>query len=120
TGARAGARSRLPGLRPVRVRGGGSEAGGRAAPRARGVGLHRRDRAPPRRRAGRRAGLARAARRRAGRDTRRMIAAFSVTPLGLTDSVGDLVADAVRVVRDGGLPAETNAMFTNAEGEWDP
>ena len=29
-----------------------------------------------------------------------MIAAFSVTPLGLTDSVGDLVADAVRVVRD--------------------
>ena len=49
-----------------------------------------------------------------------MIAAFSVTPLGLpTDSVGDLVADAVRVVRDSGLPSETNAMFTNIEGEWD-
>jgi uncharacterized protein (TIGR00106 family) len=49
-----------------------------------------------------------------------MIAAFSVTPLGLTtDSVGDLVADAVRVVRDSGLPSETNAMFTNVEGEWD-
>jgi uncharacterized protein (TIGR00106 family) len=40
--------------------------------------------------------------------------------LGLpTDSVGDLVADAVRVVRDSGLPSETNAMFTNIEGEWD-
>ena len=48
-----------------------------------------------------------------------MIAAFSVTPLGLTDSVGDLVADAVRVVRDSGLPSETNAMFTNVEGDWD-
>lgn len=48
-----------------------------------------------------------------------MIAAFSVTPLGITDSVGDLVADAVRVVRDSGLPSETNAMFTNLEGEWD-
>ena len=48
-----------------------------------------------------------------------MIAAFSVTPLGVTDSVGDLVADAVRVVRDSGLPSETNAMFTNVEGEWD-
>ena len=60
-----------------------------------------------------------AAGRRAGRDTRRMIAAFSVTPLGITDSVGDLVADAVRVVRDSGLPSETNAMFTNLEGEWD-
>ena len=48
-----------------------------------------------------------------------MIAAFSVTPLGLTDSVGDLVADAVRVVRESGLPSETNAMFTNVEGDWD-
>ena len=49
-----------------------------------------------------------------------MIAAFSITPLGLTtESVGDLVAEAVRVVRDSGLPSETNAMFTNIEGEWD-
>jgi uncharacterized protein (TIGR00106 family) len=49
-----------------------------------------------------------------------MIAAFSITPLGLaTDSVGDLVTEAVRVVRDSGLPSETNAMFTNVEGEWD-
>jgi uncharacterized protein YqgV (UPF0045/DUF77 family) len=29
------------------------------------------------------------------------------------------VAEAVRIVRDSGLPNETNAMFTNVEGEWD-
>lgn len=48
-----------------------------------------------------------------------MLAAFSVTPLGAGDSVGDLVADAVRIVRESGLPNETNAMFTNLEGDWD-
>ena len=29
------------------------------------------------------------------------------------------MAAAVRVVRESGLPCETNAMFTNIEGEWD-
>ncbi len=29
------------------------------------------------------------------------------------------VAEAVRVIRESGLPTETNAMFTNIEGEWD-
>ena len=48
-----------------------------------------------------------------------MLAAFSVTPLGAGDSVGELIADAVRIVRESGLPNETNAMFTNIEGEWD-
>lgn len=48
-----------------------------------------------------------------------MIAAFSVTPLGTGASVGTAVADAVRIVRESGLPNETNAMFTNIEGEWD-
>jgi uncharacterized protein (TIGR00106 family) len=48
-----------------------------------------------------------------------MIVAFSVTPLGVGDSVGDVVADAVRVVRDSGLPHRTDAMFTSVEGEWD-
>ena len=48
-----------------------------------------------------------------------MLAAFSVTPLGAGDSVGELVADAVRIVRESGLANETNAMFTNIEGEWD-
>ena len=48
-----------------------------------------------------------------------MLAAFSITPLGAGESVGELVADAVRIVRESGLPNETNAMFTNIEGEWD-
>ena len=48
-----------------------------------------------------------------------MIAAFSITPLGAGESVGEQVAEAVRLVRESGLPNETNAMFTNVEGEWD-
>jgi len=51
-----------------------------------------------------------------------MLVAFSIAP-GTTDdptgSVSKAVAEAVRVVRDSGLPNETNAMFTNVEGEWD-
>jgi uncharacterized protein (TIGR00106 family) len=48
-----------------------------------------------------------------------MIAAFSITPMGTGESVGHLVAEAVGVVRESGLPSETNAMFTNVEGDWD-
>ncbi len=48
-----------------------------------------------------------------------MLVAFSVTPLGASESVGDLVAEAVRVVRASGLPNRTDAMFTTVEGEWD-
>lgn len=48
-----------------------------------------------------------------------MIVAFSVTPLGVGDEVGEFVADAVRVVRESGLPHRTDAMFTSIEGEWD-
>jgi uncharacterized protein (TIGR00106 family) len=48
-----------------------------------------------------------------------MLVAFSVTPLGGDESVGDLVAEAVRVVRASGLPNRTDAMFTTIEGEWD-
>jgi uncharacterized protein (TIGR00106 family) len=48
-----------------------------------------------------------------------VIVAFSITPVGAGDSVGDAVANAVRLVRASGLPNETNAMFTNVEGEWD-
>jgi uncharacterized protein (TIGR00106 family) len=49
-----------------------------------------------------------------------MLIAFSVTPIGTgDDSVADEVTDAVRVVRDSGLPNRTDAMFTTIEGEWD-
>ena len=49
-----------------------------------------------------------------------MLIAFSISPLGgESDSVGRAVAEAVRVVRESGLPNETSAMFTSVEGEWD-
>ena len=50
-----------------------------------------------------------------------MLVAFSISPAATDDtgSVSRAVADAIRVVRESGLPNETNAMFTNIEGEWD-
>lgn len=50
-----------------------------------------------------------------------MIVAFSISPSTGDDtgSVSEAVAAAVRVVRESGLPNETNSMFTNIEGEWD-
>ena len=50
-----------------------------------------------------------------------LLVAFSVAP-AVADDTGSMsaaVAAAVRVVRESGLPHETNAMFTNVEGEWD-
>ncbi|KAA8965852.1 MTH1187 family thiamine-binding protein [Mycobacterium sp.] len=46
-----------------------------------------------------------------------VLVAFSVTPLGAGESVGEYVAEAVRVVRESGLANKTEAMFTEVEGE---
>ncbi len=50
-----------------------------------------------------------------------MIVAISISPSGAdsTGGVSEPVAEAVRLIRESGLPCETNAMFTNIEGEWD-
>jgi uncharacterized protein (TIGR00106 family) len=60
-----------------------------------------------------------------------MIVAISISPSGAPGggaeehpespdgAVSGPVAEAVRVIRESGLPTETNAMFTNIEGEWD-
>jgi uncharacterized protein (TIGR00106 family) len=63
-----------------------------------------------------------------------MIVALSISPSGpplaTSDAdpassrsdesgVSEAVAEAVRVIRASGLPCETNAMFTNIEGDWD-
>src|SRR5262245_28403162 len=49
-----------------------------------------------------------------------VLVAFSVTPLGVGESVGEIVADAGRVVRESGLANQAEAMFTLVEGEtWD-
>jgi uncharacterized protein (TIGR00106 family) len=51
-----------------------------------------------------------------------MLFAFSIAP-GTSDdadgSVSAAVAEAVRVVRESGLPNETTSMFTTIEGDWD-
>jgi uncharacterized protein (TIGR00106 family) len=60
-----------------------------------------------------------------------MLVAISISPSGrphdpvdpdaeeADGGVSRVVADIVRIIRDSGLPNETNAMFTNIEGEWD-
>lgn len=50
-----------------------------------------------------------------------MLVAFSVAPSGGSGDAGmsEAVAEAVRVVRESGLPHETTSMFTTVEGEWD-
>ena len=56
-----------------------------------------------------------------------MLLAFSVAPSGqpaagtVSDdgSVHDAVAEAVKIVRESGLPNQTDSMFTTIEGEWD-
>ena len=53
-----------------------------------------------------------------------MLAALSISPsgggsVGEDGSVGEVVADVVRIIRSSGLPNETNAMFTNFEGSLD-
>lgn len=48
-----------------------------------------------------------------------MMVAFSISPGGVGESVSDLVADCVRIVRDSGLVNRTDAMFTTVEGDWD-
>jgi uncharacterized protein (TIGR00106 family) len=56
-----------------------------------------------------------------------MIVALSISPSGPPldgantpeAGVSEVVAEAVRVIRASGLPCETNAMFTNIEGDWD-
>ena len=48
-----------------------------------------------------------------------MLVAFSVTPIGAGEDVGELVGEAVRVARASGPPNRTDAMFTTIEGEWE-
>jgi uncharacterized protein YqgV (UPF0045/DUF77 family) len=56
-----------------------------------------------------------------------MLLAFSVAPSGTPAegsrpgdaSVHDAVAAAVKIVRESGLPNQTDSMFTTIEGDWD-
>jgi uncharacterized protein (TIGR00106 family) len=46
-----------------------------------------------------------------------VLVAFAVTPLGVGEDVGEIVAEAVRVVRESGLPNKTDSMFTVVEAD---
>jgi uncharacterized protein (TIGR00106 family) len=50
-----------------------------------------------------------------------MLVAISISPSAgdETGGVSASVAEAVRVIRESGLPNHTDAMFTTLEGEWD-
>ncbi|MDK7188542.1 MTH1187 family thiamine-binding protein [Gardnerella pickettii] len=47
------------------------------------------------------------------------VAALCIAPSGVGEELSEYVADCVKVIRDSGLKNETNAMFTNIEGEFD-
>ncbi|MCI1643315.1 MAG: thiamine-binding protein [Bifidobacterium crudilactis] len=47
------------------------------------------------------------------------VAALCIAPSGVGDELSTYVAQAVATIRDSGLPNETNAMFTNIEGDLD-
>jgi uncharacterized protein YqgV (UPF0045/DUF77 family) len=42
-----------------------------------------------------------------------MLVDFPITPFGTGEGVGEIIAEAVRVVRESGLLNRTDAMFTN-------
>ena len=47
------------------------------------------------------------------------LAAVAISPAGASPEKSTYVAQAVDVIRESGLPNETNAMFTNIEGDID-
>jgi uncharacterized protein (TIGR00106 family) len=47
------------------------------------------------------------------------LAAVAIAPSGTGAELSEYVAQAVGVIRESGLPNETNAMFTNIEGDLD-
>ncbi|MEJ2366838.1 MAG: MTH1187 family thiamine-binding protein [Acidobacteriota bacterium] len=48
-----------------------------------------------------------------------VIAEVSLVPLGTGASVGAMVSEVVRLIRESGVRYEFHAMGTNLEGEWD-
>jgi uncharacterized protein (TIGR00106 family) len=55
----------------------------------------------------------------AGKPYINTVAALCIAPSGVGDELSEYVAQAVATIRDSGLPNETNAMFTNIEGDLD-
>lgn len=47
------------------------------------------------------------------------LVAVAIAPFGVGDELSPYVAEAIRVIRDSGLPHRTTSMFTEIEGPWD-
>ena len=48
-----------------------------------------------------------------------MLAEFSIVPIGAGSSIGDQLAEVLKIVDASGLPYKANPMGTVVEGEWD-
>ncbi len=47
-----------------------------------------------------------------------MLAEFSVVPIGVGNSLGDKIAEVLKIVDASGLPYKVNPMGTVVEGDW--
>jgi uncharacterized protein (TIGR00106 family) len=47
-----------------------------------------------------------------------MLVEFSIVPLGVGSSIGDQLAEVMRIIDASGLPYKVNPMGTVVEGEW--
>lgn len=48
-----------------------------------------------------------------------MLVEFSIIPIGVGSSIGDQLAEVLKIVDSSGLPYKVNPMGTVIEGEWD-
>jgi uncharacterized protein (TIGR00106 family) len=48
-----------------------------------------------------------------------MLIEFSIIPIGTGSSLGDRLAEVLKIVDESGLPYKLNPMGTVVEGEWD-
>jgi len=48
-----------------------------------------------------------------------MLTEFSIIPIGIGSSIGDQIAEVLKIVDASGLPYRINPMGTVVEGEWD-
>lgn len=48
-----------------------------------------------------------------------MLVEFTIIPIGVGSSIGDQLAEVLRIVDASGLPYKINPMGTVIEGEWD-
>ncbi len=48
-----------------------------------------------------------------------MLVSFSIIPIGVGTSIGDKIAEVLKIIDSSGLPYKVNPMGTVVEGEWD-